>query len=194
MKKLLLLTLLLLLGALAFAQKNDTNAHLSSAKIKIVSGPLMNPSNDILENISLSPELTILAIAIKTSGLATTFKGSGPITVFAPTNKAFEKFNAVKLDTLLLPAHKNELVGLLTYHVIAGKITSKDIEKQIKANNGQAIFKTLSGGQLTARTNENRNIVLTDENGGQSVISKLDIQQSYGMLHIITGVLVPKSK
>ena len=99
-----------------------------------------------------------------------------------------------QLDTLLQPAHKAELVNLLMYHAIAGKITSKDLDRQIKAGNGQATLTTLAGGVIIARINENRNVVLTDENGGQSVISRFNIQQSNGIMHIITVVLVPHSK
>jgi len=84
------------------------------------------------------------------------------------------------------------LLNLIKYHAIAGKVTSKDIERQIKSANGQTTFTTLSGRTLTAKINENRNIVLVDENGGQSIISRLDIQQSNGTLFVVTQVLLPK--
>jgi len=154
----------------------------------------MSSSKDIIENISAAPEFSVLTYALKTAELTDFFKGPGPVTLFAPTAKAFAKLAAGQLDTLLLPPHKAELVNLLNYHAIAGKVSSKNIISQIKANNGQATFTTLSGGILTARINENRNIVLTDESGGQSVISIFDIQQSNGMIHVVTAVLTPKSK
>jgi uncharacterized surface protein with fasciclin (FAS1) repeats len=181
-------------GSFAFAQKTDTIAVHKSGKIRNVYGAAMTSSNDILTNISSSSGFTILTNVIKVSSLTDTFNGNIPITVFAPPNKAFEKFSPGKLDSLLLPAHKTELISLLTYHVIAGKITSKDIENQIKVNNGKAAFTTLSGSTLTARINENRNIILTDENGGQSVISVFDISQSNGIMHIVTALLIPKKK
>jgi len=154
----------------------------------------MQSPKSLIENLSASNEFSILVKAIKADSLTHLFDGSSPITVFAPTNKAFEKLPAGKLDSLLQPAHKNELESLIKYHCVAGMVSSKDIAKQIKAGNGQATLTTLSGSILTARINENRNIVLTDENGGQSVISQFDIKQNNGILHIVTAVLIPKSK
>jgi uncharacterized surface protein with fasciclin (FAS1) repeats len=193
MKRLLLFLVILLNTSLVFAQKTDSPAN-KPGSIRNIDGGLMRPSNNILVNLSSSPNFSILVNAIKTANLDDTFGGSSPITVFAPVNKAFDKLAPGQLDTLLLPAHTTELVKLLTYHAVAGRITSKDIEKQIKAGNVQATFTTLSGGVLTAKINENRNIVLTDENGGQSVISRFDIQQSNGILHVITSVLIPHTK
>jgi len=163
-------------------------------KIKIVDGTKMISSNDIIENIAKSKEYTTLVSVIEDAGLTETFKSKGPITVFAPTNKAFEKLPAGELDTLLKPAHKLDLSYLLTYHAVAGRLTARDIARKINANNGQATFVTIAGSKLTAKIDQNRNIVLIDENGGESVISKFDIPQSNGLLHIVTSVLVPKTK
>jgi uncharacterized surface protein with fasciclin (FAS1) repeats len=193
MKRLLLLLFILLNTSLVFAQKADSSAK-KPGSIRNIDGALTRPSNNILVNLSSSPNFSTLVSAIKTANLDDIFGGNGPITVFAPVNKAFDKLAPGQLDTLRQPAHKTELVNLLTYHAVAGRITSKDIEKQIIAGNGQATFTTLSGGVLTAKINENRNIVLTDENGGQSVISRFDIQQSNGILHVITSVLIPHAK
>jgi uncharacterized surface protein with fasciclin (FAS1) repeats len=192
-KKAIFLIFILSNTALVFAQKSDSSA-IKAVKIKSVEGASMNSSNNIITNISSASNFSVLTNAIQAAGLTDTFNGSNPITLFAADNKAFEKMPSGKLDSLLLPAHKMELTNLLSYHVIAGKITSKDIEGQIKAGNGQATFTTLSGGILTARINENRNIVLTDESGAQSVISTLDIQQSNGILFVITSVLMPRAK
>ena len=193
MKKLLLLLFILLNGSLTFAQNTDSTTN-RPGKARNIDGVLMKSSNTILVNISSAPNFSVLLNAIKTAAITDTFSGSEPITVFAPTNKAFEKLAPGQLDTLLLPAHKTELANLLSYHAVSGRITSKDIERQIKAGNGQANFTTLSGGVLIAKINENRNIVLTDENSGQSVISTFDIAQSNGMVHIVTAVLIPRSK
>jgi uncharacterized surface protein with fasciclin (FAS1) repeats len=157
-----------------------------------VDGVLMNPSTDILGNISAAPEFSKLVSAIKAAGLADIFN-AGQVTVFAPSNKAFDKLPPGKLDTLLLPAHNTELANLLKYHVIAGRISSKDLNRQIKAGNGQATLTTLQGGSIKASINANRNIVLTDDEANQIVISKFDIQNNNGLLHVITNVLTPKS-
>lgn len=188
MRKLAILTLLLFSASFVVAQKTDS----AKAFSRNVDGVTMSSSKDIIENLSESPEFTTLVKLIKAAGLEDNFK-SGTITLLAPTNKAFDKLAPGTLDTLLLPARKTNLVNLLNYHVISGRITAKDIARQIKAGNGQATLTTLSGGTLTAHINENRNIVLTDENGGQSVITRFDIEQSNGLLHLVNAVLNPKA-
>jgi len=200
MKKWMGVILLVLNSALVFSQTTtlanpvEDTVKAKWGKVKIVDGTKMTSSNDIIENIAQSQEYTTLVSVIEDAGLTETFKSKGPITVFAPTNKAFEKLPAGELDTLIKPNHKDELSYLLTYHAIAGRVTAHDIERKINANNGEATFTTLAGTKLTAKIDENRNIVLIDENGGQSIISKFDIPQSNGILHIVTSVLVPKAK
>jgi uncharacterized surface protein with fasciclin (FAS1) repeats len=193
LKQAIFLILFSLSAALSFAQKPDSSVN-KTGKIKNIEGASMSSSNNIIGNISSASNFSVLAKAIQAAGLTDTFNSNNPITLFAPDNKAFEKLPVGKLDTLLLPAHKTELTNLLLYHSTAGKLTSKDIERKIKAGNGQATFATLSGGNLTARINENRNIVLTDDSGTQSVISLLDIQQSNGILFVIKTVLMPPAK
>ncbi|WP_295671146.1 fasciclin domain-containing protein [uncultured Mucilaginibacter sp.] len=200
MKKWVGIIILVLHCVVVFSQTtivtNPVNDTVKSkwGKVKIVDGTKMTSSNDIIENITQSQEYTTLVTVIEDAGLTQTFKSKGPITVFAPTNKAFEKLPAGQLDTLVKPNHKDDLSYLITYHAMAGRVTAHDIEKKINANNGEATFTTLAGTKLTAKIDENRNIVLIDENGGQSIISKFDIQQSNGILHIVTSVLVPKPK
>lgn len=191
MKK--LLTILLLFNvSLALAQKADS-VSTKTVKTKNVDGTVMSSSKDLIGNISASPQFTILMRAINAAGLTESLK-SGTVTFFAPTNQAFDKLPTGALDTLLLPAHKTDLINLLNYHAVQGKITSKDIEMQIKAGNGVSTFITLAGGILTARINENRNIVLTDTNGGQSIVTRLDIGQSNGILFVVNAVLQPSVK
>ncbi len=200
MKKSALIIFFVLTGFVLFAQQTTTVNPVNDTvkakwgKIKIVDGTAMISSNDIIENITQSKEYSVLVTAIEDAGLTETFKSKGPITVFAPTNLAFEKLPAGELDSLLQPKHKYDLSYLLTYHAIAGRLTARDIARKINSNNGQATFTTLAGSKLTAKIDENRNIVLIDENGGQSIVSKFDIQQSNGMLHIVSAVLVPKPR
>ncbi|MDB5018862.1 MAG: Cell surface lipoprotein precursor [Mucilaginibacter sp.] len=183
-----------------FAQKTVvTNTVIDTVrakwgKTKIVDGAAMVSSNDVVENITLSKEYTVLVKAIENAGLTDTFKSKGPITIFAPTDLAFEKLPAGKLDTLLKPEHKLDLSLILTYHAIAGRVTAKDIERKINSGNGLATFTTIAGNTITAKIDGNRNIVLIDENGGESIISKFDVQQSNGMLHVVNSVLIPKTK
>ena len=200
MKKWAAFILLLLSGSVLLAQGTaEVSPVIDSVKakwgkVKIVDGATMTSSNDIIENITQSKEYTTLVSVIENAGLTETFKSKGPITVFAPTNEAFDKLPAGALDTLLKPRHKLDLSYLLTYHAIAGRLTARDIARKINANNGEAIFTTIAGSKLTAKIDANRNIVLVDESGNESVISRFDIQQSNGILHIVTSVLVPKPK
>jgi len=189
MNKIFLLLLIVFSSSLVFAQKIDSAAN-KPGKARNINGSMMSPLKTIQENIAASPNFSTLA-SIILADTTNTFNGN-PITVFAPDNKAFSKLPAGTVDTLLLPNHKADLLNLIKYHAIAGKVTSKDIERQIKSANGQTTFTTLSGRTLTAKINENRNIVLVDENGGQSIISRLDIQQSNGTLFVVTQVLLPK--
>lgn len=191
MKRLILLFFILLNASLLFAQKRDSTI-AKPGKARNVDGAMMNPSTDILSNISSAPEFSKFVSSIKATGLADTFS-TVQITVFAPINKAFDILPAGKLDTLLLPAHNKELSNLLKYHAVAGRISSKDLNRLIKAGNGQATLTTLQGGNLKASINANRNIVLTDDEGNQSIVSKFDIQDSNGLLHVITNILTPKS-
>lgn len=200
MRKLLLLSLLVLSCAFSFAQKTlihplvvDT-LKTKTGKTKIVNGTPMISSDNFIENVSKSKDYSLLITAIADAGLTETFKSKGPITVFAPTNQAFEKWPAGKLDSLLKPAHKFDLSYLLTYHAIAGRVTVRDIARKINSGKGTATFITVAGSVLTAKIDSNRNITLIDENGGESVISKFDIPQSNGMLHVVNAVLVPKAK
>jgi uncharacterized surface protein with fasciclin (FAS1) repeats len=200
MKKLMVLIVLVLNGYFLYAQKTTVvnpvidTVKAKWGKIKIVDGTAMVSSNDIIENMALSKEYTTLINAIDEAGLTETFKSKGPITIFAPTNQAFDKLPSGQLDTLLKPSHKLDLNYLLTYHAIAGRLSARDIARKINSNNGEATFTTIAGSKLTAKIDTNRNIVLIDENGGESVISKFDIEQSNGILHIVNAVLVPKAK
>lgn len=200
MKKWPLFILFIINTSFLFAQKNialnpiNDTVKAKWGKVKNVDGTSMTSANDIIENIEQSKEYTVLVNAIEDAGLTQTFKSKGPITVFAPTNVAFEKLPAGELDTLLKPGHRFDLSNLISYHAIAGKLTAHDIARKISSGNGQATFTTIAGSKLIAKIDVNRNIVLVDENGGESIISKFDIAQSNGMLHIVSAVLVPKSK
>src|SRR5476651_1397784 len=169
MKKWVAFALLVLNGAVLFAQKTVTvnpvidTVKAKWGKIKIVDGVAMISSNDVVENITLSKEYSVLVTAIQNAGLTDTFKSKGPITIFAPTNQAFEKLPAGQLDSLLKPNHKLDLSYLITYHAIAGRVTARDIQRKINSNNGEATYTTIAGSKLTAKIDSNRNIVLVDE-------------------------------
>ena len=194
MRNLVLLFLLFTFNAsVTLAQKTDSIAK-QPAKARNIEGSVISSSGNIIQSISSAPNFSILSQAIKAAGLADTLSTLNPITLFAPDNKAFGKLAPGVLDTLMLPTHKADLKNLVLNHIVSGRIISGDINKQIKSGNGQTTFTTLADTILTAKINENRNIVLTDPSGMQSVISNFDIQQSNGMLHVINAVLLPHAK
>jgi len=147
-------------------------------------------SKNIVENAVNSSDHTTLVAAVKAAGLVDTLEGAGPFTVFAPTNEAFDKLPAGTVDTLLKPENKSQLVKVLTYHVVAGRVTSQDLLKMIKAGGGKATLTTVAGGTLTA-TRKHGKIVLTDEKGGMATITIADVYQSNGVIHVVDSVLLP---
>ena len=107
------------------------NSGLKPGKNKIVGGALMNPANDLVQNIALSKEHTTFARAINMAGLTETLKSRGPVTVFAPTNEAFKKLNPGGMDSLLKSANTLALTNFVSYYIVPGKLRSKDIARQI---------------------------------------------------------------
>lgn len=159
----------------------------------IVGGEEMYPTKTIVENAVNSADHTTLVAAVKAAGLVDTLNGKGPFTVFAPVNSAFAALPAGTVDTLLKPESKAQLTGVLTYHVVAGRVTLDDLKSWIRKGNGTAELKTVSGGKLWAMMNGPSNIILKDEKGGWSNITISDVMQSNGVIHAVDHVLLPKS-
>jgi uncharacterized surface protein with fasciclin (FAS1) repeats len=175
----LLLSIVALAGTLAIAGSDP-----------MVGGHEMSPAKNIIQNAVNSDDHTTLVAAVKAAGLVDTLQGPGPFTVFAPTNEAFAKLPAGTVDTLLKPENKEMLTKILTYHVVAGKLSASDLRKEIQAGNGEATLKTVSGGTLTA-TMQGNHIVLKDEKGDMSTVTISNVNQSNGVIHVIDTVLLP---
>jgi uncharacterized surface protein with fasciclin (FAS1) repeats len=161
-----------------------------AAKNPIVGGKEMFPNKNIVENAVNSADHTTLVAAVKAAGLVDTLMSPGPFTVFAPTNAAFAKLPAGTVDTLLKPENKGTLTKVLTYHVVPGRISSADLKKWIKKENGTATLKTVSGGTLWA-TMQGNSIVLKDEKGDWSKITQANVFQSNGVIHVVDSVVLP---
>jgi uncharacterized surface protein with fasciclin (FAS1) repeats len=155
----------------------------------MVGGAAMYPTKNIVENAVNSKDHTTLVAAVKAAGLVDTLEGPGPFTVFAPTNEAFDKLPAGTVDTLLKPENLAQLKKILTYHVVAGKLTAKDIAKQIKAGGGKATLTTVEGGTLIAMMQDGK-LVLTDEKGGTATVTIANVFQSNGVIDVIDTVLM----
>jgi uncharacterized surface protein with fasciclin (FAS1) repeats len=162
----------------------------SAQKDPMVGGAAMYPTKNIVENAVNSKDHTTLVAAVKAAGLVDTLEGPGPFTVFAPTNEAFAKLPAGTVDTLLKPENLDTLKKVLTYHVVSGKLTEKDIAKQIKTGRGKTMLTTVQGGMLTA-TMAGGKLVLTDEKGGTSTVTIANVIQSNGVIHVVDTVLMP---
>ena len=169
-----------------------TSTFAQKEKTVTVGGAPMYPSKNIIENAVNSKDHTTLVAAVKAADLVETLQGKGPFTVFAPTNAAFNKLPKGTVETLLKPENKKMLQTILTYHVVAGKMEASDIAKAIKAGNGKATMKTVSGGTLTAWMKGSA-LYITDENGKSAKVTIADVNQSNGVIHVIDAVVTPKS-
>jgi uncharacterized surface protein with fasciclin (FAS1) repeats len=161
-----------------------------AAKDPMVGGHEMFPTRNILQNAMNSDDHTTLVAAVKAAGLVDTLQGAGPFTVFAPTNEAFAKLPAGTVDTLLMKDNKAALTKMLTYHVVAGRLGSREIARAIKDGHGKAELNTVSGGKLWASM-VGKNLILTDEKGGTSKVTIANVYQSNGVIHVIDTVLMP---
>ena len=156
----------------------------------MVGGAAMYPSRTIVANAANSADHTTLVAAVQAAGLVDTLNSAGPFTVFAPTNAAFAKLPAGTVNSLLLPAQRDALVKVLTYHVVAGRVTGADLMASIRAGNGRATLTTVQGSPLTA-TVSGGHIMLTDAQGGMSHVTIADVMQSNGVIHVVDTVLMP---
>jgi len=169
----------------------NTNTAPAPAEGPMVGGAAMLKTKDIIDNASNSKDHTTLVAAVKAAGLVDTLKGAGPFTVFAPVNAAFDKLPKGTVDTLLKPESKKTLTGILTYHVVPGKMDAAAIIKGIEEGKGKFTMKTVAGGTLTA-TMEGKDVTITDEKGGKSKVTIADVMQSNGVIHVVDSVLMPK--
>jgi uncharacterized surface protein with fasciclin (FAS1) repeats len=185
-------SLALALG-LALAGSTALTSTFAQEKTVEVGGAPMYPSKDIVDNAVNSKDHTTLVAAVKAAGLVDTLKGPGPFTVFAPVNKAFEMLPAGTVDTLLKPESKPALTGVLTYHVVPGRMSAKDLEAKVKEGGGKATLKTVQGGTLTVTEPSRNKLEITDAKGGKSMITIADVNQKNGVIHVIDHVLMPAS-
>jgi uncharacterized surface protein with fasciclin (FAS1) repeats len=166
-------------------------AMLAAAKNPVVGGQEMLPNKNIVQNAMNSADHTTLVAAVKAAGLVETLEGPGPFTVFAPTNEAFAKLPEGTVDNLLKPENQDALKKVLTYHVVAGKLSASDLMKKIKEGHGTAELTTVEGGKLWAMLHDGKHIMLKDEKGGTALVTIADVNQSNGVIHVIDSVVMP---
>jgi uncharacterized surface protein with fasciclin (FAS1) repeats len=138
------------------------------------------PEKDIVDTAVSAGQFTTLVAAVQAAGLVETLKGKGPFTVFAPTDAAFAKLPAGTVDNLLKPENKDQLVAILTYHVVPGKVMSSDI----------------AGKKTEAKTVQGSMLEVDATNGGVMVdnanVVGADILASNGVIHVIDTVVIPE--
>ncbi len=155
-----------------------------------VGGAPMYANKNIVENAVNSKDHTTLVAAVKAAGLVDTLEGAGPFTVFAPTNEAFKKLPAGTVDNLLKPENKGQLTSVLTYHVVPGNLTAKELKEQVKAGGGKAELKTVQGEPLTV-TEKGKALIITDSKGDAATVTIPNVMQSNGVIHVINTVMLP---
>lgn len=161
-----------------YVHEEDTTDKLISANI---GGTALVPSNSVLENTESHPDLTTFIGAVKKAGLVESLNSTGPYTLFAPTNEAFEALPGGTLEELMEPSNKQQLVELVNNHVVVGKISANSLQS------GSTI-KTQGNGQIKA-TNQGADVMV---NGAH--IETKDIVSSNGVIHIVDKVLLPNKQ
>lgn len=183
----------------SFAQDMETKTKVKTkdgkmktkgGKTVMVGGAAMYPTKDIVSNAVNSADHTTLVAAVKAAGLVETLQSAGPFTVFAPTNAAFGLLPAGTVETLVKPENKATLTSILTYHVVPGKLNSKDLAKWIKKGGGSYEMTTVQGGKLWI-IEKDGGFWLKDTKGGMSMITIADVNQRNGVIHVIDHVIMP---
>lgn len=175
-----LLTLLLL----------AVTAVLAANKNPVVGGKEMLPTNTILQNLSQSADHTTLVKAIKAAGLEETLEGAGPITIFAPTNKAFAEMPDGLLDKLMKPENKERLKKTLLYNMLAGKWTTTDLKQKIKeSKDGLAELTSMEGAKLILADHAGMHLMIRSEDDDIGMFSVWDVVSSNGLIHVVDNVM-----
>jgi len=161
------------------AGSTESDTSMTQGEGVMVGGALMTPDRDIVENAMDSNDHTTVVAAVQAAGLVDTLKGPGPYTVFAPTNAAFDKLPEGTVEELVKPENKQQLTGILTYHVVPGALTSADL---------------MDGAELT--TVQGDTLMVSERDGmwyvNDSRITVADVISSNGVTHVIDTVLMPE--
>ena len=151
---------------------------LGFAAVAALSAPLAAQDKDIVDTAVAAGSFETLVAAVQAAGLVETLKGDGPFTVFAPTDEAFAKLPAGTVESLLKPENKDQLIAVLTYHVVPGKVLSSDVVNLTSA-------KTVQGESVSIKAGEN-GVMIDNAN-----VVAVDIETSNGVIHVIDQVILP---
>ncbi len=171
-------------------QKTEMNNEVAEATME-VEEPVEETQGTIVDVAVGNENFSTLVTAVKAAGLVETLSGTGPFTVFAPTNDAFAKLPEGTVGNLVKPENKAMLTDILTYHVVSGKVMASDVVAAIKANNGTFTTNTVMGEKISLMM-DGSNVVIKDAKGGMSTIIMTDVEASNGVIHAINTVIMPK--
>lgn len=195
MKRLILIftgLIFLCLSTLAQTPAADSVAKVAEKRARTDTKP-MDPHDNFVVNISHENDFSSFFKALQKGDLIGTFY-SAPITVFLPDNTAFSKLSNGKIDSLMTPQRKYDLIALITYHALPGTVTIHKLTKLIHKGKGSAVLTTLSGSKLIATISNANNVILIDEGGNECFIKKADVKQYNGIVHMVSTVLMPRFK
>ena len=169
-------------GCMSSASMNG-NASTSGASAGVmVGGSMMLPTQTLVENASGASTLTTLVSAVQAAELVETLSGPGPFTVFAPTNAAFSAVPEATLNSLMMPANQAQLQGVLTFHVVPGRLSAADLRdgQTLTTVNGETLMVTKANGQ-----------VMVGNANGMATVTQANVYASNGVAHVIDAVLLP---
>ena len=162
------------------------SARMAKPEGVMVDGVAMTADKDIVDNAAAAKSVSTLVSAVKAAGLVETLKGAGPFTVFAPTNAAFDKLPKGALAGLMDPASKAKLAGVLTYHVIPGRLVAADLKdgQELTTVNGEKLYIAVKDGK----------VMVSNGKDAPATVQIADVISSNGVTHVIDGVVLPLAK
>jgi len=179
------IALVLIVGGIIWFTNRDSNNNDTATDAQNTTQTEQVAATDTIVVVAQNTEdLSTLVSAVQAADLVETLQGTGPYTVFAPTNDAFNALPAGTLDTLLQPENKDQLSSILTYHVVAGDVKAADL------SDGQVID-TVQGEKLTVSIRDGK-VYIKDAKGGEALVTTADVAASNGTVHIINSVLLPQ--
>ncbi len=168
------------------ATMDGDSARMAKPEGVMVDGVAMTADKDIVDNAAAASSVSTLVAAVKAAGLVETLKGAGPFTVFAPTNAAFDKLPQGAVAGLMEPASKAKLAGVLTYHVIAGRLVAADLKdgQELTTVNGEKLKVTVKDGA----------VMVGNGKDAPATVQIADVISSNGVTHVIDTVILPAAK
>ena len=188
LNRVLALALIAAVTACAPAQREQPKPPAPS--LPVVGGATMYPHYTIQQNLQNSADHKIFVAAINAAGAAPRLSSQGSYTLFAPTDAAFRLLPNGTIEALMHPRSRQELAGLVNYHIVPGARSRSQIMADVQAGGGSASYRTAQGGTIRV-TMEAGRIVVTDANGRRSPVSQADIAQANGVFHVTEAVLLP---